>query len=229
MKRFSVLFGAALALSVLASASGESAVSKGPYVNLGYSVFHQSFESAGGLLEPSVISVTDLPNLRSNTLDLSFGYNFNQFLALEGHFGGGVDSSTKTVSASGTDGENAYDFESELSADMKSWVGLYVKPQMPLGPLNGYVLLGYAFTDMAIDSAYNVTVTDGFGISDVTAGTGRISQSDSGFSYGIGISDKIGENWQMSIEYKRLPDIAYDNTQTKGEIDGWSLSFGYQY
>ncbi len=75
-------------------------------------------------------------------------------------------------------------------------------------------------TDVVIDSAHNVIVPDGFGVSDVVSGTARLSQNDSDFSYGIGISDKIAENWQMSIEYKCLPDIAYDTTHTKGEIDG---------
>ena len=80
-----------------------------------------------------------------NTIMLQAGYNFNEYVAIEGRYWFGLDEDFGVL-------------PNEVNID--TW-GIYVKPQYPVTEaFNVYALLGYANTDQG--NAFEDTTLDGF-------------------------------------------------------------------
>ncbi|MDM5271596.1 porin family protein [Sulfurovum sp. zt1-1] len=102
------------------------------YVGAGYSHLNMNIEGSqmlNSVFHPPVLGETDITG---HSLLLLAGYNFNQFLALEGRY---------SFSMGNLDVENDAG-DSELDADMSN-LALYLKPMYPIGSLTLYALLGY--------------------------------------------------------------------------------------
>jgi len=143
MKKFNLSLVAVLAMSTFAIAGGDIApvepVVEVPmvieednsafYLGLGYGAFDEeiSFDIANNLTYSDDESM--------DTVMFQAGYEYNQYIAVEGRYWLGV-----------SDLGNA-------SGDFSSW-GIYVKPQYPVAEaFNIYALLGYASTDLDFDNA----------------------------------------------------------------------------
>ena len=72
--------------------------------------------------------------ISANTVMLQAGYQYNEYVAVEGRytFGFGTDY----------DAGNLAGLATEYDGDFSSW-GLYVKPKYPIGDISLYALLGY--------------------------------------------------------------------------------------
>jgi len=131
------------------------------------------------------------------------GYNFNDFLAVEGMLGFGVRKDSTTASVGGV--------PVNVEGDVRHIAGVYVKPKVMLG--QGFELfgrLGYADTRLrATASAAGVSATD--------------TSSDGSFSYGIGGNFNVSPRAYVGVDYMRY----YKKDDTK--IDGVSFNVGYRF
>ncbi len=146
-----------------------------------------------------------------NEFMIDAGYKFNQYVAIEGRYWFGADT-TYTV-----DGQ-AYD----VSID--AW-GLYVKPMYPVtDAFDVYALLGYGSTDATIsqkfaNNGYNQWGTD----------------SLDGFSWGIGAAYSFTDNISVFVDYTSIYNDDDTYTTTDGDVsldttqDTWNFGLNYQF
>ncbi len=210
MKNIVLSAVAVLAMSSFAVAGGDIAPIEEPiveevvvvenldagfYLGLGYSFLNATID------EELVIGRTTLSR---NALDESFsdimiqaGYKFNAYVAIEGRYWFGLDTSTRFF---GDDRINSFD--DDVSVD--AW-GIYVKPMYPIGEnFEVYALLGYGAADMTIDNLP--------GHAEYT------TDSIDGFSWGIGAEYEFSNNIAVFVDYVSI----YDDTTSidNGVWDG---------
>jgi len=131
---------------------------------------------------------------------LQAGYNFNEYIAIEGRYWFGLSS---TVHYGHT---NSALQDKDTSID--AW-GIYVKPQYPVTEaFSVYALLGYGGADINID---NVPSNIGLQYAD---------DSVDGFSWGLGASYAVTDNVSLFVDYVSM----YDN-----DDDYYNASTGYHY
>ena len=148
MKKFTSSIVAALAVSTFAFAGGDIAPvepevnvpevveSTGSfYVGLGYSYMnlnHSGYDLFPGATSPSPVAESDFT---ADSLLLLAGYNFNQYIGIEGRY-------TMNI------GDITYDngaYEADYNGDLTN-MAAYLKLMYPVGALNVYGLLGYGET-----------------------------------------------------------------------------------
>lgn len=144
MKKFNLSLVAVLAMSTFAIAGGDIAPIEEPmvepvvedsgtfYLGLGYGAFNNeiSFSETIG----AVTTRTSIDDSMDTVL-LQAGYEFNEYIAVEGRYWIGASDL------------------GDLTGDFSAW-GLYVKPQYPVAEaFNVYALLGYGYTDLDFDNA----------------------------------------------------------------------------
>jgi len=152
------------------------------YIGLGYGYFNQSIDNI------AIPGVTDI-ELDTNSIFLQAGYQYNQYVAVEGRYWFGISD----ISQSG--GVNPGDH----SGDLDAW-GIYVKPMYPVADnFDIYALLGYVDTSVEYnDGAYWDT---------------------DGFSWGIGAQYEVMDNVLIFADYLNLgmPD-SFDYTDSTGSV-----------
>ena len=139
------------------------------------------------------------------------GYNFNEYIAVEGRYWFGVsdDAILNGVAESSVD----------------AW-GLYVKPQYSFDAFKIYALLGYGAAD------YTWTITDANGWKNSYS-----DDSVDGFSWGLGAAYAFTDNVEVFIDYVSIYnddadyvdaaygiDANYDRT-----IDTWNFGVTYNF
>ncbi|BAF73229.1 outer membrane protein [Sulfurovum sp. NBC37-1] len=140
------------------------------------------------------------------------GYNFNDYIAVEGRYWFGM---SETIN---------YTFVGNQDTTIDAW-GIYVKPQYPVtDAFNIYALLGYGSADLSIDNV---------------AGTGLdyVSDSVDGFSWGLGASYEVTENVAFFVDYVNIYDDNdnYYNASTGYEYDvdntiqSWNFGVTYNF
>ena len=177
MKKITLSLVSVLALSGFAMAGGdimpvepmadEPVVdSSAFYVGIGYGYFNQSIDD---IAVPGATNV----ELDTNSIFLQAGYQYNQYVAVEGRYWFGISD----ISQDG--GQQPGDH----SGDLNTW-GIYVKPMYPVAEnVDIYALLGYADTSVEYD-------------------TGEYWDTD-GFSWGIGAQYGITENILIFADYDK--------------------------
>jgi len=141
--------------------------------------------------------------ISANTVMLQAGYQYNQYVALEGRYTFGFNTDYDP----GTTGNLADDYDGDLS----SW-GIYLKPMYPIGDLSIYALLGYGgvmLDDLALGDAY-----------------------ESGFQWGLGAGYAFTENISVFVDYVSLYDDAgFDYRAQNQDIDSdtWTLGLSYKF
>jgi len=127
---------------------------------------------------------------------LQAGYQFNQYIAVEGRYwnaGTSVDGSRSEGYIGGP--QEFTDSWSDECGDMTAW-GIYVKPMYPVTEaINIYALLGYGNTSID-DERY----ADGVELID-----------KSGFQWGIGASYEYDEHISFFIDYVQLASDAEES------------------
>ena len=150
-----------------------------------------------------------------NEVMLQAGYQFNKYIAVEGRYWIGTDSSVDW-----TDGGSIT--TSDVSVD--AW-GIYVRPQYFWGEFSVYALLGYGAAE------YDVTFTN-------TGGLDRVYNSDTldGFSWGLGAQYTFNDNISVFIDYTSIYDDTNDVTAANGliyqvddTISTWNFGVSYMF
>lgn len=139
----------------------------------------------------------------ADTLMIQTGYQFNQYVALEGRYYWGIgDPSYDSGSLNPING---------FSGDLDAW-GAYVKPSFPLGPLKFYGLIGYGSVSTTLYT--NNVYVDG---------------DDTGMQYGGGINFYITKNFIISADYLVLYDDSSFDNYSRGDFNSNVMSFALTY
>ena len=216
MKKFNLSLVAILAMSTFAVAGGDIAPVEEPVV-----VVPEIIESTGGLylglaygiLNASIEDARNVPGgtITDTLLDTDFdeimlqaGYKFNEYVAVEGRYWFGMESTINSWNISTTGNDVTID----------AW-GLYVKPMYPVTEtFNVYAMLGYAGADLEKHSL------------------NYVSDSVDGFSWGIGADYSFTESVAVFVDYVSIYDDEEAYTSNAGgEIDYSidTLNFGVTY
>ncbi len=147
MKKFNLSLVAVLAMSAFAVAGGDIApvepVVETPVVVEDNSAFYLGL--AYGLVNYDLSTPKYDVDVDEDidTFMFQAGYEFNQYVAVEGRYWAGFNDI------------------GDIAGDFDTW-GIYVKPQYPIGAFNLYALLGYASTTVEPDSGVDYIDVDGF-------------------------------------------------------------------
>jgi len=131
------------------------------------------------------------------------GYNFSDFLAVEGLLGFGVHKDSTTTTFAGV--------PVGVEGDVRHIAGVYIKPKAMVGnAFEVFGRLGYA------DTRLRVTAT-------VPGASASNSDSGSSLSYGLGANFNVAPRAYVGVDYMRY----YKKDETK--IDGVSVNVGYRF
>jgi len=139
----------------------------------------------------------------SLTVMLQAGYQYNQYVAIEGRYTFGFNTDYDP----GTTANPSSAYEGSFS----SW-GLYVKPMYPIGDFSLYALLGYG----------GVMQDDLVGV----------DAYESGFQWGLGAGYIFMENVSIFVDYIALyADTGFDYRAKNHDItvDTWTVGFSYEF
>jgi len=224
MKNIVLSAVAVAAMSSFAVAGGDIAPVEEPIV-----VVEEVVESTGGLylgiaygFMNTEITDTTYPlggTLENTWLDEDFssimlqaGYDFNQYVGIEGRYWFGLDSDS-TLGR----GDLGGNINADVTVD--AW-GVYVKPMYPVSDaFTVYALLGYAGADIEID-ANNFTYT---------------TDSVDGFSWGIGAEYRFTDAVGLFVDYVSVYDDDEDfivnggDVNTEATITSFNLGVNYRF
>jgi len=164
----------------------------------------------GGAYLPTTVTLLDDSH---SEFMIDAGYKFNSYVAVEGRYWFGADT-TYTV------GGQSYD------VGIDSW-GLYVKPMYPVtDAFDIYALLGYASTDATVSKKFAYNGYDNW-----------TTNSLDGFSWGIGAAYSFTDNVSLFIDYTALYNNtdSYANTvsgiadEFDSTIATWNFGLNYQF
>ncbi|KYJ86969.1 outer membrane protein [Sulfurovum riftiae] len=229
MKKLNLSLAAIFAMSTFAIAGGDIApmepVVEEPvvvestgnfYLGLAYGYLSDSTDltdNIGNISGLAPGATTTLWDESYNDLMIQAGYNFNEYIAIEGRYWFGLGDTNLY-----NDGTYAVD------ASVDAW-GIYVKPQYPVTEaFNIYALLGYG--------AAQYDFTESYG-----RWTNSVLDDDSvdGFSWGLGASYAFTDNVAVFVDYVSIYndddnhfgtnfDINIDRT-----IDAWNFGVTYNF
>lgn len=184
MKKFNLSLVAILATSTFALAGGDIApvepVVETPYVE-DTSAFYLGLGYGGMEAKLS----TDLLNINKtsdtfNQVMFQAGYNFNEYIAIEGRYYWGTDDS----SWNWYDGQAGALILGGQSVSADAW-DLFVKPQYPVtDSFDIYALLGYGETSF-----------------DYSWGRSTNFGDTGGFAWGLGAAYDFTDNWSVFVDY----------------------------
>ena len=224
MKNIVLSAVAVAAMSSFAVAGGDIAPVEEPIV-----VVEEVVESTGGLylgiaygFMNTEITDTTYPlggTLENTWLDEDFssimlqaGYDFNQYVGIEGRYWFGLDSDS-TLGR----GDLGGNINADVTVD--AW-GVYVKPMYPVSDaFTVYALLGYAGADIEID-ANNFTYT---------------TDSVDGFSWGIGAEYRFTDAVGLFVDYVSVYDDDEDfivngvDGNTEATITAFNFGVNYRF
>ena len=165
----------------------------------------------------SAQEVTSLPDRDFNTLGIIAGYQYNQFLSFETRFSKGISGYSDPLYVS--DSTNA-----EYKEDIDNQASFFIKASYPIiSSFNVYALAGMTKSKYEITTTLSQIDIEG---NTTTTYPHMIKKSESGFSYGVGLSYQVYEYFYLFIDYQVLPELEI----VSGGSLGWkSSSFGVNY
>ena len=197
MKKVTLSLVSIMALSGLAFAGGDIEPVAEPIVEaVDNSAFYIGLGMGGAELN---VDATN-EQFTSTALMLQAGYQYNEYVALEGRYSFGFS----------TDYDQGITTGLATYGDISSW-GIYVKPMYPIGDFSIYGLLGYGgvmLSDVRNGDAYENGFQYGLGASyDVTENVSVFADyvwlyDDTGFDY-VAISNDVDVNvWTLGVSYE---------------------------
>jgi opacity protein-like surface antigen len=201
MKKSILSLVSILALSGLAYAGGDIApVVEEPVVVM---EDNSAFYLGIGIGDAAVNDDVTSEEFSATTIMLQAGYQYNEYVAVEGRYTFGLDTDYNQGNTNGMIG--GYD------GDFSSW-GLYVKPMYPIGDFSVYALLGYGgvmLDDLAGGDAY-----------------------ESGFQWGLGAGYAFSEKISIFVDYVSLyDDTGFDYRAQLDDVDSdtWTVGMSYKF
>ncbi len=175
--------------------------------------YHGFYLGGGGGIvsfEDSSSVDADLNDIDLNAIELFGGYKYNSALGIELRVG--TNFSEREISSEVEDAGVTHGLEREVSID--HYQSLYYRPELANEVAKLYGLIGYSQLEY---SSTTVNATGGtFGVEDT-------SESESGFSYGVGIGFVINADFNINFEYRRLID------KKDYEVELAGINFDYRF
>ena len=152
-----------------------------------------------GLAYSCMQLATDTPDQEymGNGISISAGYNFNQFLAVEGRY----------TASLGDINYQTWNVDQDVSGDLSN-IAIYLKPQYSFGTLGIYGLLGYGQTEL--NEAVTATETSFQYGAGITANMNESVQffvdyrrlfDDTGFDTLTNNQDVAVNSWSVGVNY----------------------------
>ena len=142
--------------------------------------------------------------ISSVTVLLQAGYQYNQYIAVEGRIWLGFNTDY--------DPGNTTNIGGEYDNDISSW-GIYIKPMYPVSEVfDVYTLLGYGGTQLG-----NLEKGDAY---------------ENSFQWGIGAQYEVMENVILFADYVRLYDgkgFDYRAQDEDVDADVWTIGLSYRF
>jgi opacity protein-like surface antigen len=136
-----------------------------------------------------------------NTIGVLAGYQYNKYFALEARIATGTSGYTGTFGhPDSTEGSYNEDINSQMSLSIKASYPIFKSLRL-------YGLAGYTKTKVEISGTATIDAPDGVNFINFPF---KITNSDSGFSYGIGLNYQINEQFNIFVDYQILPDFEPD-------------------
>ena len=201
MKKSVLSLVSILALSGLAYAGGDVAPVEEPVV---VSVDESAYYIGLGFGQASVNDDPTAEEITSTMVMLQAGYQYNEYVALEGRVSFGFSSEYEP----GNTGNSSGDFDDDIA----SW-GIYVKPMYPVtDAFDIYALLGYGGVQLG-----HLESGDAY---------------ESGFQWGLGTQYAITQSILVFIDYVKLYEgTGFDYRATTEDVDSdaWTLGVSYKF
>ncbi len=192
-----------LALSGLSYAGGDIAPIEEPIVAAPVVIDNSAFYVGIGFGAASLNDDFTNEEISNNTVMLQAGYQYNEYVALEGRYTFGFNTDY--------DRGHLLDLFSDYDGDVSSW-GIYVKPMYPIGDFTLYALLGYGgvmLDDLMLGDAY-----------------------DDGFQWGLGAGYAVTEQISVFVDYVSLyDDTGFDYRAKNVDVDSdtWTVGISYKF
>ena len=213
MKNIVLSTVAVLAMSTFAVAGGDIAPVEEPiiveevidnsafYLGLGYGYFNHEVDFI------DTLGHRDDYSNSLNTVVLQAGYQFNEYIAVEGRYWIGLGDLTSSIGSQP---------DVDISGDYSAW-GIYAKPMYPMGDFGVYALLGYSSTTLDFDN-------------------GALEYLDTdGFSWGLGAQYAFTDNLSLFADYVAMGDTDELKDDLTGhiisdvDIDIYTINVGLTY
>jgi opacity protein-like surface antigen len=152
-----------------------------------------------------------------NTAGIITGYQYNEYFALEARLSTGTSGYSTTYGAPQSS-------EGDYKEDIDTQGSLLIKASYPIfESLSFYGLAGYTKTKLEINGVGSTNDSNGNIIGNYSF---KHTESDSGFSYGVGLNYQINEKFNIFVDYQVLPDFEPQPNFSKS----WkSTSIGVNY
>ena len=167
-------------------------------------VDNSAFYIGLGVGQAAINDDQTVEEITSTMVMLQAGYQYNDYVALEGRVSFGFNTDYDPGNTGNTSGE--YD------NDISSW-GIYVKPMYPVTEaFDIYALLGYGGVQLG-----NLESGDAY---------------ESGFQWGLGAQYEVMENVLIFADYVRLyDDVGFESRAQLEDVnsDAWTLGVSYRF
>ena len=192
-----------MALSGLAYAGGDMTTAVEPVIEIP-EVKVNPFYAGVGIGEAYVNDDVTNEEISATTLMLQAGYQYNEYLAIEGRYAFGLGGSDY-------DAGNLAGLSNGYDGDLSTW-GVYLKPEYPIGDISLYALLGYG----------------GLMLDDLMSG----DAVENGFQWGLGARFSFTEEVSVFADYISLyDDTGFDYRAKLDDVDAdtWTVGFSYNF
>lgn len=163
--------------------------------------------------------------VKVKSVELLAGYKYNNLLGVEVRYGGGYDSKDfDTAIPPANDGDEAQIADTEYEID--DYYSIYYKPELINEEARLYGLIGYTSMDRSVkfnNGAQNTALVASyiansptFEPEDEIDDDGTLSNSTSGFSYGIGVGWFVNKHFNINVEYRILMRKSDERISTAG-------------
>jgi len=200
MRKITLSIVSVLALSNLAFAGGDIIpVVEEPMIVEDNSAFYLGLGLGAGAINDS----TTGEEIKRGVVLLQAGYQYNDYVALEGRYAFGFNTSYD---------EGSWNAAEDYDDDMTSW-GIYIKPMYPVtDEFDVYALLGYG----------------GVMLNNVAGG----DPYESGFQWGLGAQYAVTDTIILFADYVSLyDDTGFDYRAQDDDVDSdmWTLGVSYKF
>ena len=167
--------------------------------------------------------ITSSSDINLDTAGVVLGYQLNRYFSFETRFNIGTSKHSSLCACGDEYKEHIYKQEIDNQAS------LFVKGTYPIyNDFSVYALAGITNSSYSLETKNHYTVVEGNSTVTSVMFKNTGSQSESGFTYGLGINYQISKKLSVFLDYQVLPNLAVstlDSSSWKSASIGVNYSF----